>query len=229
MNRHKNWGISAGILWLLTIPVWSVAYGSNWLEVRVIDKQSGSPVGQAAVCLGTSARSDQFGAHRAAADGVVRFEDLPVNSMTLTASRRGYQGKQQRVGPLLGNRVIVLSLAQGGGGPVCTAIAATEEQPPATEQVQITSVRVVADKTSSSAARVIVIIGASGEADQVRIAESADFAGVGWKDLKPKNGYTLSPGKGLKQLYIQVRHSVRTKGASIEALSPVKSVLYRYY
>jgi hypothetical protein len=228
MKQHNISGILAGALWLLTARGWWTAYGSRWLEVRVVDKQSGSPIGQAAVCLGTSARPDQFGARRAAADGVVRFDDLPVNSMMLTASKRGYRGKQQRVEPLSGNRVIVLSLARGGGGPVCAA-AAADEPPQVTGELEITDVRITADSASSSGNRVVVKTGVSGEADQVRIAESADFAGSEWMDLKAENYYTLSPGKGVKQLYIQVRRRVKTKGASIEALSPVKVVPYRYY
>jgi hypothetical protein len=228
MKRYKNPGILAGLLWLLVTSPGSVAYAGNWLEVRVVDRQSGSAVGQAAVCLGTTARPDQFGARRADTDGVVRFEDLPVNDMVLVASRRGYRGKQQRVEPLSGNRVIVLSLAPGGGGPVCTAAIASV--PPQTaEELVITDVRVTPDKTALSTATVIVKITVSGEADQVRISESADFAGAGWKDLKPENRYVVSPRKGVKQLYVQVRRVVKTKGASIESLSPVKVVQYRFY
>jgi len=228
MNIYKNPGVLAGMVWLLTAPVWSMAYGNSWLEVRVVDKQSGLPVEQAAVCLGTNARPDQFGARRASVGGIVRFDALPLNSMMLAVSQRGYQGKQQRVEPLSGNRVIVLSLVPGGGGPVCAAEVANE-RPPVAAGLEITRVSVVADTASSSADRVMVTVGVSDDADQVRIAESADFAGSAWVDLKLQNPYTLSSGKGAKQLYLQVRRRVKTKGATIEKLSPVKVVLYRHY
>jgi len=232
MNIKKIFWVSAGFAVLLVVvaPAWSEGYGSNWLEVRVVDRQSGAPVGQAAVCLGTRARSDQFGARRAAADGTVRFDDLPVNSMVLTASRRGYQGKQQGVEPLSGNRVIVLNLAPGGGGPVCEAVESSgEPEQAAGGELEITSVRVNADKTASSSARVLVAASVSGKANQIRIAESADFASAVWQDLKPQNRYTLSQGKGVKRLYIQVRRQVKSRGASIEVLSPTRVVLYRRY
>ncbi len=232
MNIKKISGISAGIaLWLTAVaPAWCEDFASNWLEVRVVDRQSGSPVAQAAVCLGTRARADQFGARRAAANGVVRFSGLPVNRMVLMASRRGYQGRQQDVEPLSGNRVIVLKLAPGGGGPVCVATENSGEPEQATgNELEITGVRVSADKTAPSGAQVQVMVDVSGQANQIRIAESADFAGAAWHALKPQNPYTVSQGKGVKRLYIQVRRQVKSRGASIEVLSPTRVVHYRRY
>jgi len=207
---------------MVTLPVQAAG---NWLEVRVVDKQSGASVAQAAVCLGTSASPDQFGARRVAADGTVRFDDLPMNSMVLTASRRGYLGKRQVIEPLSGNRVIVVNLVRGGGGPVCNAEQRVET-PPVTGELDITDVALSAD-TSSADGQLLIAVRVSGQANQIRIAESADFAGAEWRDLKPRNRYKLSPGKGLKRLYIQVRRQVKTDGASIEVVSPVKVVSYR--
>jgi hypothetical protein len=230
MNIKQISGILAGVSLLLggATPVWSASYGGNWLEVRVVDKQSGSPVGQAAVCLGTRARSDQFGARRASADGTVRFDDLPANSMVLTASRDGYQGKQQGVEPLSGNRVIVLNLASGGGGPVCEAVEGSGEAEAEAggDDLEIASVRVTAD-SSSPDGQVLVTVRVSGDANQIRIAESANFADTAWQELQSKNRYTPGQGNGVKRLYVQVRRQVEAKGASIEVLSPVKSVSYR--
>ena len=229
MNILKISGILAGAAGLLASFAWSAAHASNWLEVRVVDKQTGAPVASASVCLGTSARPDQFGALRAAADGRVRFDDLPHNSMMLTASKRGYQGRQQGLEPLAGNRVVVVNLAPGGGGPVCTAAAAADITPQAASELEITRVRVRPDTALSSGAQVVVTVTASGKADQIRISENADFAGAKWMDLEPQNRFMLSKGKGVKRLYVQVRRLVKTKGASIESLSPVEVVPYRRY
>ncbi len=209
----------------VTTSAWSAGYGSNWLEVRVVDRQSGSAVEKAAVCLGTAARPDQFGARRASADGIVRFEDIPANRLVLTASNRGYQGKQQNVERLSGNRVIVLNLAPGGGGPACTAVA-SEKEPQATEELEISGIRVSADPNVTSGDKVLVKVTVSGEANQVRIAEAADFSGAEWQALKPQNPYTVSEGKGLKRLYVQVRRQVQASGASIEVLSPARVTSY---
>ena len=233
MNIKKISGVSAGIALLLMVvaPAWCEDFGSNWLEVRVVDGQSGSPVGQVAVCLGTTARTDQFGARRATDDGTVRFNGLPVNRMVLTASRRGYQGRQQGVEPLSGNRVIVLKLVPGGGGPVCEATenSGKPEQVTAGE-LEITGVQVSADKAVSPPdVQVLVTVDVSGQANQIRIAESADFAGAAWQTLKPQNRYTLSQGKGVKRLYVQVRRQVKSRGASIEVLSPTRVIRYRRY
>ena len=61
---------------VVSASVFSVAAEPNWLEVRVFDKHSERAVSNAAVCLGTTAKPDQFGAERSNADGVVRFENL---------------------------------------------------------------------------------------------------------------------------------------------------------
>lgn len=228
MNIKNISGIFISISLLLGSvgPVWSAEYGRNWLEVRVVDKQSGRPVGDAAVCLGTRARGDQFGALRTAADGVARFAEPPASRMLLTASQGGYQSKQQSVGPLSGNRVIVLNLAPGGGGPACEATEGQDE-PEVAGELEITSVRATADTASSPGDQALVSVRVSGHANQIRIAESADFAGAAWQELKPENSYTVSQGGGLKRLYVQVRRQVGAKDASIEVVSPVRVVSYR--
>lgn len=207
-------------------PVWCADFGNNWLEVRVVDKQSGASIGQAAVCLGTAAQPDQFGARRAAADGTVRFKGIPANRMVLTASNRGYQGKQQSVEPLSGNRVIVLNLAPGGGGPTCAALT-SEKEPQVADELEITGTQVIADSASSSGDKVFVKVDVSGEANQIRIAESTSFKGAVWRELKPQNRYTVSKGKGVKRIYVQVRRQIKASGASIEVLSPARVAPYR--
>ena len=67
---------------------WAVQPQSNWLEVHLFDKQDGKPINDGAVCLGTSARLDQFGAKRTDNRGVVRFEDIRPHALVVTASSR---------------------------------------------------------------------------------------------------------------------------------------------
>ncbi|VAW74366.1 hypothetical protein MNBD_GAMMA15-1350 [hydrothermal vent metagenome] len=228
MNIKQILGVLAGMSLMLvaTTPVLSAGYGSNWLEVRVVDKQSGSSIGQAAVCLGTAAQPDQFGARRAAADGIVRFNDIPANTMVLTASKLGYQGKLQSVEPLSGNRVIELNLASGGGGPACTAVT-SEKEPQTTDELAITEAHVVADSASSSGNKVFVKVSVSGVANQIRVSESSSFKDAVWQELKPQNRYTVSEGKGVKRIYVQVRRQIKASGASIEVLSPARVAAYR--
>ena len=204
-------------------PASSIGDELNWLEVQVLNKQTGAVVSDAAVCLGTSARPDQFGAVRTDNRGIVRFNELLPNPLLLTVSKQGYQGKQQLLEPLYQNRVLVMKLVSGGGGPHCDAPAAAVDREVSTG-LAIERVRVKADGGSGN---VLVSVSVSGTANQIRVSEQADFSDVTWQDLKPDVTYTPSEGKGLKQIYVQVRRVAKVKGASIEVLSATEKVQYR--
>lgn len=203
----------------------AVSAQANWLEVRLEQKHNGKPLAGAAVCLGTSARPDQFGAVRSDAKGVVRFEDIRTSALLVTVSKDGFQGRQQQIDPLYQNRVLVLKMVTGGGGPGCDAapVASAADTP---SSVTIDTVRVRRD-LDAGANSVLVSAQASGQANQIRISETADFAGARWQPLGRAVSYELSDGKGMKRLYVQVRRAAQVQGASIEVTSSVKRVDYR--
>lgn len=206
-------------------PASSLGDELNWLEVQVLNKQTGAVVSDAAVCLGTSARPDQFGAVRTDNRGIVRFNELLPNPLLLTVSKQGYQGKQQLLEPLYQNRVLVMKVVSGGGGPQCDAPAAAVDREVSTG-LAIERVRVRADSAAGTG-NVLVSVSVSGAANQVRISEQADFSDAAWQDLKPDVMYTPSEGKGAKQIYVQVRRVAKVKGASIEVVSATEKVQYR--
>lgn len=200
--------------------------GQHWLEVHVFDKQTGKAINAAAVCLGTTARPDQFGALRTDRNGVVRFDELgqiPV-ALLATVSRSGYQGRKQLLEPLRQSRIVEMRIATGGGGPVCNAAAAAGDAKPSSG-LDIERVNVRAD--SAVGGQVLVSVKVSAAANQIRISEKADFAGAEWRKLEPAVPFVLSPGKGLKQLHVQVRRYARADGATIEVVSEPTTSVYR--
>ncbi|HHH43324.1 MAG TPA: hypothetical protein ENK49_04230 [Gammaproteobacteria bacterium] len=206
----------------------SVSDEARWLEVHVLDKQSGKPVSNAAVCLGITARPDQFGALRSDADGVARFTGLvqrPV-AMQATVSKSGYQGRQQLLEPLYQSRILIIKLASGGGGPQCDAPLPASQDDTASG-LAIEHIAIRPDGTAGEAGRVLVSVRVSGEANQIRISEQADFEGAPWQALAPAVAFTTSAGKGNKQIYVQVRRQAKTRGASIEVLSRPAKTSYR--
>ncbi len=208
----------------LLLPVASPALAQEpWLEVHVLNRHDGRPVNDAAVCLGTGARGDQFGARRSDARGVVRFSDLSANPLAVTVSAAGYQGRRQALQPLYDNRVLVVKLVTGGGGPSCGAppSAAAESAP----GLRLEAVR-IRHSAGASLASVLVSARASGPVNQIRISEQRDFADADWQDYKPSVPYTLSAGEGAKRLYVQVRRVAQVQGASIQIQSPVRQVVY---
>ncbi|MFQ5643709.1 MAG: hypothetical protein ACE5FQ_08415 [Thiogranum sp.] len=211
-------GVSSG-------SAFSLSDQARWLEVHVLDKQSGQPVSDAAVCLGITARPDQFGAMRSDRDGVVRFENLsqrPVAMLT-TVSKPGYQGRQQLLEPLYQSRILIIKVVSGGGGPQCDAPPAAAREDSGSGLV----IERITVKPDAVAGQVLVSVQASGEANQIRISEQPDFAGAGWQALAPAVAYTTSKGKGVKQIYVQVRRQASTEGASIEVVSKPGKTTYR--
>jgi hypothetical protein len=212
------------VLTLLCVPLaGAFAYEQSWLEVRVVDKHSGSAVGNAAVCVGTSADPDQFGARRTDAGGTVRFSDLLSHSLLVTASKQGYQGSEQRVETLTRANVVVLKIVPGGGGPHCDAPEAAQQKSAASPGLEIGGVSIRRDPEGSG---ILLSLKVSGPANEVRISERPDFSDVEWRELQQPLPFELSEGQGPKQLYVQVRRRVEREGAMIEVTSPVERVRY---
>jgi hypothetical protein len=202
----------------------AVSAEARWLEVHLFDNQSGQPLQGAAVCLGTNARVDQFGAQRTDRNGVVRFNDVRPYEIVLTASRQGYQGRQQLLEPVYESRVLIVKLVTGGGGAECAAPVA-ETQP--ASGLLITTIQVRRDPVATTAGGVLVSARLNGDANQIRISEQADFTGASWQPYSATVPYSMSAAAGLKTLFVQVRRVSQLQGAEIEVASPVSKVNYR--
>jgi hypothetical protein len=216
------------VLAAFSASVFSFSDESHWLEVRVFNKQSDRAVSGAAVCLGTTARPDQFGAGRSNEDGVVRFENLGQKPMPLlaTVSRQGFQGRKQLLEPLYQSRVLVMKIASGGGGPECNAAAEPLDNT-TSSGLTVDRIDISADSGTGESGNVLISVAASGPVNQIRISEQADFAGASWQAYQPAVAHTLSQGKGLKQVHVQVRRFSEVAGASIEVVSAPKKARHR--
>jgi hypothetical protein len=206
----------------LSVPVQAAEHR---LEVRVLDKHTGTPVSDAAVCVGTSADASQFGARRTDAKGSVQFGELLSHSMVVTASKTGYQGSETSVQPLTEAGVVVVKIVPGGGGPHCDAPESTVSVS-AGAGLKIRGISVRKDPAREQEGGVLLYIAHAGSANQTRISEQADFSNAQWQDLQQPVPFQLSDGNGPKLIYVQVRRHVGQEGASIEAVSSVQGVRY---
>lgn len=226
-TRRKNWTYLLLAAISIALPTTAVAldYGSSNLSIQVLDKGSGKAVGNAAVCLGTSANSKQFGVERTGADGMARFGELLPDSLLVTVSKPGFKGSEQVLEPVSTNRVFMLKITSGGGGPVCSAPPVRANQ---SESGGLNIRHIAVDKTISTGAagQVLVSVTVQGTANQVRISEVADFSGADWRALQFPIPYQLSEGGGPKDIYVQVRRYAHMEGANIEVASPVRRVKY---
>lgn len=216
---------AAAVIAMMTNSAGSLAVspGPHWLEAHAFDEQTGKPLADVAICLGTPARADQFGARRTDGNGVVRFEDVRTVPLVLTASRSGYKGREQRLEPLYQSRVLVMKLVTGGGGPVCNAEQSADDADVTTGLV-INAVNIRRDSNVENG--VLVSVAASGKINQIRVSEQADLSGIAWQPYDSAMPYSVSAGAGAKRLFVQVRRASEVQGASIAVESPVKQVAY---
>ncbi len=203
---------------LLASAVPALAPASE-LQVRVFERGGRQPLAGVSVCLGTAANTMQFGAYRTNREGYAVFTDVPRAPLLVTASKPGYQGERQSLVTTTAGRLLVMSLAAGGGGPLCATAASRAEV--GTGSLRISDFNINQGATASSGRQVHLNYNVSGQPDQYRASEDADLSSIPWQPYRAAPAFTLSPGNGRKTVYIQVRRYSRINGADIQAVSPV--------
>jgi len=188
------------------------------IRVRVFDRGDQTPLVNAAVCLGTSARIDQFGARMTDNEGYVSFTDVPRAPLLITVSRTGYRAAQEALVTSTTNRMLVMSLSTGGGGTPCPLDNSVSRVYSGGLSVS----RFLLDNGKAVTANPTVTLNnqASSQATQYRASERADFSGASWQEYATAPAFQLSPGPGKKVVYFQVRRHATAGDANIETLSP---------
>ena len=188
------------------------------IRVRVFERGDQTPLVNAAVCLGTSARIDQFGAHMTDNEGYVSFTDVPRAPLLLTVSRAGYMAAQESLVTSTANRMLVMSLSTGGGGTPCPMGNSVSRVYSGGLSVS----RFLLDNGKAVTADPTVTLNnqVNSQATQYRASERADFSGASWQEYSVAPAFQLSPGPGKKVVYFQVRRHATAGDANIETLSP---------
>jgi hypothetical protein len=187
------------------------------LRVRVFDPGGNVPLTGASICLGTQARLDQFGAKQTDANGYVVFDSLPSAQLLVTASMAGYKSEQELVVTSNANRMLLLSLSGGGGGPQCRAGGPGKRSFTGLKVKQFA----IAGGDGVTAQRDVTLNhAASGLVTQYRASESADFSDAEWQDYKAAPVFRLSEGNGKKLVWFQVRRHSSLNDAVVETISP---------
>jgi hypothetical protein len=202
-------------LLLLLLPL---AASAADIRVRVFERGDQTPLVNAAVCLGTSARIDQFGARMTDNEGYVSFTDVPRAPLLITVSRAGYMAEQESLVTSGVNRMLVMSLSAGGGGTPCplnNSVSRVYSGGLSVSRFSLDNGKAVtADRTVTLNNQV------NGQATQYRASEQANFSGASWQEYTVAPAFQLSPGPGKKVVYFQVRRHATAGDANIETLSP---------
>ena len=207
-----------GLLIISTLLTLSLPASATDIRVRVFDRGNKVPLTSAAVCLGTSARIDQFGAHVTDAEGYVSFSSVPRAPLVITVSRQGYRAEQETLVTSSTNRMLVMSLSAGGGGTPCPLGDSAAKV--YTSSLGVIRFALNNGKSVTAGNRVTLNNKTNGQPTQYRASERADFQGSNWQNYTTAPIFELSPGAGRKVVYFQVRRHAATGGANIETLSP---------
>jgi hypothetical protein len=189
------------------------------LKVRVFERGGNRPLAGVSVCLGTSANPLQFGSDQTDAKGYAKFADIPHAPLLITASKSGYQGEQQSLVTSSIPRLMVLSLAPGGGGAHCAPVG--ERTVESTNSLEVTGFGIDNGAAVSTDRQVHLDYRVSGHPNEYRTSEDPNFSGAQWQPFSNQAVFMLSPGDGKKTVYFQVRRYSKINGADIQTLSPV--------
>ena len=189
------------------------------LRVRVFERGGNVPIPGVAVCLGTQARLDQFGASLTDEQGYVLFSAVPRAELLVTASMSGYMSEQESMVTTTSDRMLVLSLAGGGGGPECRINTTGSARSAAGLMIRGYAINNGAREADGQTVRLHNRL--NGTATHYRASEQRDFAGAEWQPYTAAPEFKLSTGAGLKRVYLQVRRASTADGATLETLSPV--------
>ncbi len=222
MNKRR-----CGVGLALTVGLLAAAAAhAAVVGVRVLDATSAEPVPGAAVCLGTRAEPDQFGAQLTGPDGRVQFEDIPATPLQVTVSHPGHRGVRESYPTARFDRVLLVRLVPGGLGPQCVVPEGTSGTLRGARPAL--AVDILGGPTTATP-EVQLRIRVQGKATHYRVSEDPSFRGAPWLPYtKQPVTFRLSPTPGDKTLYVQVRLQREVGGGRVEIESDVVKVPVRY-
>lgn len=205
---------------ILSLMAWAaVTADATEVRVRVFERGGNLPLAGVSVCLGTRARLDQFGAARTDGKGYVLFSEVPQAEVIITASFAGYKSEQESMVTSNTDRMLVMSLPAGGGGPQCSILR--ESTVLASSGLVVSQFRINAGAAATDSRTIRLNNSLNGMATQYRASERSDMDGAEWQYYAGAPEFMLSSGAGVKRVYLQVRRHSTVNGATLETVSPV--------
>ncbi len=192
------------------------------LEVQVLEKTTGHPIGGASVCLGTPAEPMQLGGHRTPANGRVSFKNLPAAALTLVVAEPNHRPEHRTIAISQDHRVVTLLLARGQGSSWSCNVPAPPPEP-SVSAMRISGFRINDGARTTNRRQVRLDFRAPEGANSYRASESASFAGAQWQPPSRRPAFELSAGAGKKTIFLQVRRYRQVQGASLETRSAMAS------
>ena len=192
------------------------------LEVQVLEKTTGHPIGGASVCLGTPVEPMQLGGHRTPVNGRVSFRDLPAAALTLVVADPDHRAERRTIVTSQDHHEVTLLLARGQGSSWSCNVPAPRPEPSGSA-MRISGFRINDGAPTTKQRQVRLDFRVPEGANSYRASESAGFAGTDWQPLSGRPRFELSPSAGKKTIFLQVRRYRQVQGASLETRSATVS------
>ena len=212
---------------LLAGVAFSSAAHAGKFGVRVLDANTGLPVANASVCLGTVANRTQYGTRVTTYSGVALYDNVPASSVLITVSKKNYRGISLQNPATRDNVIADVLVTEGLSSKKCRALKYVDLKPGITHgnyaddwPLQITSLSYFPNGNDGFA----FLSYSKGKPTHYRVSTDPEFRNVDWQDYS--DVFQFSPKRsdvGKEKLYFQLRKQIAAGGGVIEALSEVFS------
>ena len=204
----------------------SVAHAGKF-GVRVLDANTGLPVANAAVCLGTAADRNLYGTGVTSYSGIALYDNVPAASVLITVSKKNYRGIALRTPASKDNVIADVLVTEGLSSKKCRALKYVDLKPGITHgkykddwPLEISALSYFPSGNDGFA----YLSYSQGKPTHYRVSTDPQFGDAEW--LPYSDVFQYSPkmsdvGKDI--LYFQIRKQVKASGGVMEALSVVYS------
>ena len=195
--------------------------------VRVLDANTGLPVANASVCLGTVADRSLYGTGVTTYAGIALYDNVPSTSVLITVSKKNYRGIALSNPATDDNVIADVLVTEGISSRKCRALKFVDLKPGITLgndkddwPLEITALSYFPSGNDGLA----FLSYSKGKPTHYRISTDPEFKNVEW--LLYSDVFQYSPTSddiGKDKLYFQLRKEIAASGGVIEALSVVTS------
>ncbi len=216
----------AALAGVALISLSSVSHAGKF-GVRVLDANTGLPVANASVCLGTAADRNRYGTGVTSYSGIALYDNVPATSVLITVSKRNYRGIALQNPATRDNVIADVLVTEGLSSKKCRALKFVDLKPGISGgkqkdewPLEITSLSYFPSGNDGFA----FLSYSKGKPTHYRVSTDPEFRNAEWKSYSDVLQYSpkmSDAGKGM--LYFQLRKEVQSNGGVMEALSVVMS------
>ena len=216
--KKNQWKLAAAFLGAMVLTGNAQA---GKLGVRVLDANSGLPVANASVCLGTASEPTKYGTAVTSYSGLALYDEVPQKTMLITVSKKNFRGIALQA-PVRGNNVIKdVLVTEGLSSKKCRALKMVDFKPGIQSDDWPLAITALSYFPSGDDGLAFLSY-AKGKPTHYRVSTSPSFVGAEWKAYSDVLHYSpMQADQGKSALYFQLKKKTNVDGGSIEAVSEV--------